>query len=114
MPGGLYNTSFSQVLHTAPFDSLSKEDQAAVMKVSGGHFSALAGKAWDAADQAGIAAMKAAGVEIDTASPELVAAIKSKTDPIEKAWYAEAKAKGVDGPAVMAALRAEIKQVAGK
>jgi len=114
VPGGLYNTSFALVMNPAKFDGLSKEDQAAVMKVSGEHFSALAGKAWDAADRAGVAAMKAAGVEMDTASPDLVAAIKGKTDPIEKAWYAEAKTKGVDGPAVMAALRAEIKKIAGK
>jgi hypothetical protein len=35
-------------------------------------------------------------------------------DEFPAAWYAEAKAKGVDGAAVMAEFRAEIKKLSGK
>jgi len=56
--------------------------------------------------------MKAAGINIQTASPAFVAEIKSRVDPIETAWYAEVKPKGVDGAALMKEFRAEIAKVA--
>ncbi|MBL6932476.1 MAG: TRAP transporter substrate-binding protein, partial [Rhodospirillales bacterium] len=63
VPGGLYNTSFFLVMNLDKFNGLSAADQAAMMKVSGENFSRISGKAWDAADDAGVAAMKADGVE---------------------------------------------------
>lgn len=112
VPGGLYNTSFVMMMNQGKFNALSKEDQAAVEKVSGEFFARLAGKAWDAADDAGVAAMKAAGIDVQTASPAFVAELKSKTDPIEAAWYADIKKQGLDGAALMKEFRAEIKKVA--
>jgi hypothetical protein len=38
--------------------------------------------------------------------------IRKSTAPLEQAWVEKTKAKGVDGTAVVAALRAEIKNVA--
>ena len=113
-PGGLYNVSFGLWMNEAKFKSLSKADQDAIMKVSGENFARLAGKAWDAADEDGLKQMKGSQIIVRNASPELVAEIKAKTDPLEKAWYAEAKAKGIDGAAVMAEFRAEIKKLSGK
>ena len=52
--------------------------------------------------------MRDAGIPIVTASPQFVAEIKSRTDGLEKAWVDKAKAKGVDGAAVLRAVRAEI------
>lgn len=112
VPGGLYNTSFVIMMNQAKFNALPKADQEAIDKVSGEYFAHLAGKAWDAADAAGVAAMKAAGIDVRTASPELVAAMKAKTDPIELAWYNEIKGMGLDGAALMKEFRAEIKKVA--
>ncbi|MBD1548110.1 TRAP transporter substrate-binding protein [Roseibium aggregatum] len=111
VPGGLYNTSFFLVMNPASFNKLSKEDQDAIMKVSGENFARIAGKGWDDADKAGVATMEADGVEITTASDDFVAAIKAKTDPIEAAWIAEVTEKGLDGAKVMADLRAEIAKV---
>ena len=51
---------------------------------------------------------------IVVASPQFVAEIKEKTAPLEKAWFDKAKAKGVDGPATLAALRAEIASLSKK
>jgi hypothetical protein len=56
--------------------------------------------------------LRDAGVPIITASPAFVAEIKSRTAKLEAAWAAKAKAKGLDGPAALAALRAEIAKVA--
>ena len=101
VPGGLYNTSFFLVMNPGSFNKLSKEDQDAIMKVSGENFARIAGKGWDDADKAGVATMEADGVEITTASDDLVGAIKEKTAPIEAAWIAEVTEKGLDGAQVM-------------
>lgn len=114
VPGGLYNTSFVLMMNPAKFAGLSKADQDAIMSVSGENFARLSGKAWDAADDDGVKAMKADGIAIQTASPAFVAEIQAKTGGIEKAWIEDVKAKGVDGAAVMADFRAEIKKLSGK
>lgn len=113
VPGGLYNTSFFLVMNPASFDKLSKEDQEAVMSVSGENFSRISGAGWDNADKAGNEAMKAAGVAMITASDDLIAEIKAKTDAIEGGWAEELMARDIDGKAIMADLRAEIAKEAG-
>ena len=108
VPGGMYNTSFFLVMNPGKFDSLSAEDQAGMMRASGENFARLAGKAWDMADKAGVEAMKADGVEVITASEELVNEIKAAVSHIEADWIEQVNAKGVDGAQVMADLRAEV------
>ncbi len=114
VPGGLYNVSFGLWMNEAKFKSLPKADQDAIMKVSGENYARMAGKVWDGADDAGLKSMQAGAIIVRTAGPELVAEIKAKTDPLEKAWYDQAKAKGIDGAAVMAEFRAEIQKLSGK
>ncbi len=114
VPGGLYNTSFVLAMNEAKFNSLPKADQDAITSVSGEAFARLAGKAWDKADGEGLETLKAAGGQIITAEPAFVAEIMKRTQPIEAAWYAEAKAKGVEGQVALAALREEIKKLQGK
>ncbi|MDP1653629.1 MAG: TRAP transporter substrate-binding protein [Rhodocyclaceae bacterium] len=114
VPGGLYNVSFVLMMNQAKFNGLPKADQDAIMKVSGENFARMAGKHWDAADTDGLKQMKASQIIVRDASPELVAEIKAKTEGLEKAWYDEAKAKGIDGAAVMAEFRADIKKLSGK
>jgi TRAP-type C4-dicarboxylate transport system substrate-binding protein len=113
VPGGLYNSSFTLVMNQAKFNKLGKAEQAVILKHSGEAFSRRAGKAWDAADVKGVEVMKSAGIQVVSASDELVKAIRARTDPIEKEWIEkDAKPRGVDGAAVLAALRAEIRNVA--
>jgi len=53
--------------------------------------------------------MREAKIPIVVAGPPLVAEIKAKTDPLEREWAEKkAKPKGIDGEAVLKALRAEI------
>ena len=47
------------------WNKLSKEDQDAIISVSGEALARLAGKAWDAADDAGIEEMKRVGIKIE-------------------------------------------------
>lgn len=109
VPGGLYNVSFFLVMNQAKFDALSKEDQMAVEKVSGEAFAKLAGKAWDKADQEGLAAMKEAGNTVMVADDAMVADIAKRTSQLEADWVAEANKRGVDGEAVMKELREIVK-----
>ena len=109
VPGGLYNVSFFLTMNQGKFDALSADDQAAVMSVSGEAFAKLAGKAWDAVDAAGIAAMKEAGNSVMTADQAMIDEIASKTSHLETDWIVEAKKRGVDGEAVMKELRDIVK-----
>jgi len=114
VPGGLYNVTFAMVMNEAKWKQISPADQAAINKLSGEALARRAGKAWDAVDIRGDKALRDANVPIVVASPQFVAEIKEKTAPLEKAWFEKAKAKGVDGPATLAALRAEIASLSKK
>ncbi|MEO6897349.1 MAG: ABC transporter substrate-binding protein, partial [Caldimonas sp.] len=89
-----------------------KQDQDAILSVSGEVLARLAGKAWDAADKVGLEAMKAAGVDITQASPAFVADVRKRTEPLVQAWIKSADAKGIDGAKVYAEFHEELKRVA--
>ncbi len=105
VPGGLYNISFFLVMNRDRFRDLSKEDQAAIMRVSGEAFAKMAGRAWDDADNAALKAMKANGNEVTVASDAFIADVKKRTADLEGKWIKEAKKRGVDGEAALAELR---------
>lgn len=111
IPDGLYNTSFFLVMNSKRFNSLPKEDQEAIMRVSGENFARLAGKAWDNVDAIGLRKMKEDGVQVITAPDSMVNEIKNATTPIEQGWVDDVSAKGIDGEKVMEDLRAEIKKI---
>ncbi|MBW7849459.1 MAG: TRAP transporter substrate-binding protein [Rhodospirillales bacterium] len=108
VPDGLYNTSFFLVMNQAKFESLSKDEQAALMSVSGEAFARLAGKAWDAADAAGMTAIKAAGIEVSKLDDAAMAELKKRLAFAEAKWLDKAKERGVDGLAALSYMRAEI------
>ncbi|MCF6248108.1 MAG: TRAP transporter substrate-binding protein [Desulfobacula sp.] len=109
IPDGLYNVSFYLVMNKETFAGFSAADQKAVMAESGEAFAKLAGKAWDAADQVGLTAMKANGNTIETASPAFIAQIKAATKGLEADWIKSANAKGVDGAAALKFFRDQVK-----
>ena len=78
-PGGFYSSSFGFFMNEDKWNKLSKQDQDAIMSVSGEALARLAGKSWDAADRGGLEAMKAAGVQIIDASPAFVADVRQRT-----------------------------------
>ena len=98
------------VMNEKTFNSFSPEDQEAVMSVSGEAFAVLAGKAWDAADKVGLAAMEANGNKIETASPEFIAEIKAATKHLEESWTMKANMKGVEGEAALRFFRKQVKE----
>jgi TRAP-type C4-dicarboxylate transport system substrate-binding protein len=111
-PGGFYSSAFGFFMNEDKWNKLSKEDQDAITSVSGEALARLAGKAWDAADNAGIEEMRKAGIQISEASPELVKGVQERAKPLEQKWVKDATAKGIDGAKVLAEFREEVKRVA--
>ena len=94
------------------WNKLPKQDQDAIMSVSGEALARLAGKAWDTGDKVGLDTMKAANVQITEASPAFVADVRRRTEPLTQEWIKKANAKGVDGAKVIAEFREELRKVA--
>jgi len=111
VPGGLYNTSFAMVANPARFNALPAADREAILKLSGEHLARLFGKGWDKADEDGMKGMQAAGIAVRTGDAALVNDIKARTESLEKDWIAKVKEKGIDGAAVLADFRGEIRKV---
>ncbi len=111
-PGGFYSSSFGFFMNEDKWNALPKQDQDAILAVSGEVLARLAGRAWDAADKGGIEAMKAANIEIVEASPAFVADVRQRTEPLVQDWIKSANAKGVDGAKVFAEFHEELKRVA--
>ncbi len=110
VPGGLYNVSFFFVMNQARFDSLSEADRAAIEKVSGEALAHLAGKAWDAADAAGLAALDGK-VAFHDATEDEIATIKADADKIYDRVRQNYAAKGVDFDAALAMFQQELAKV---
>ncbi|MEY3610618.1 MAG: hypothetical protein RJB14_340 [Pseudomonadota bacterium] len=111
-PGGFYSSAFGFFMNEDKWNKLSKQDQDAIMSVSGEALARMAGKAWDAADKVGMDALKAAGVNIQQASPAFIADVRKRTEPLANNWIQSANAKGLDGAKVLAEFREELKRVA--
>ncbi|HYG55351.1 MAG TPA: TRAP transporter substrate-binding protein [Burkholderiales bacterium] len=109
VPGGLYNVSFVWMANPAKWNSIPEADRKLIQPLLGEALARRSGKVWDEADARGDAAIKDAKIPVVVASPALIKEIRSKTDGLEQAWIeAKAKPKGVDGAAVLKALRSEI------
>ena len=111
-PGGFYSSSFGFFMNEDKWNSLPKQDQDAITSVSGEALARLAGRSWDAADKVGLEALKAANVTIIDASPEFVADVRKRTEPLVQEWIKSANAKGIDGAKVYAEFHEELKKVA--
>jgi len=113
-PGGMYSSSFGFFMNEDKWNKLSKEDQAAIDKLSGEHIARHAGRSWDEADAKGLDALKKSGVKIVNASPAFVAEVQKRSAPIVDDWIQKAGAKGVDAAKILAEFRAELKKVAAE
>ncbi len=104
VPGGIYNTTWFLVMDEDRWDEISPEDQAAIEDISGLAFAERVGEAWNDADEAAIAEIEEAGIEIYDAPQPVVDEITIYADQLEQAWDDEL-GDGVDGLAALARLR---------
>lgn len=114
VPGGLYNTSFFFIMNEAKFQSLSKEDQDIILRLSGEQFARLAGRSYDEVAKTAFDHMREHGINIEFASDELMADIRKRTAPIEAAWVQEAAKRGVDGEQAIEELRSLAAEIEGQ
>ena len=109
VPGGLYNVTFAWVVNRAKWSRIPEADRKAIEPLLGEALARRSGRAWDAADAVGERAVREAGIPVVVADAKLIAEIKARTGELERDWIEKkARPKGVDGEAVLAALRAEI------
>jgi len=111
-PGGMYSSAFGFFMNEGKWAKLPKSDQNAIDKLSVEHIARFAGKSWDEADRKGMEALKKSGVKIINADAALVKEVQARSAPIIDDWIKKAAAKGIDGKAVLAEFRAELKTVA--
>lgn len=112
--GGMYSSSFGFFINEDKWKKLTKQDQAAIEKLSGEYAARSNGKSWDAADQKGFEALKKANVKIINADPALQAEVQKRSAPIIDDWVKKASAKGVNAKAALEEFRAELKKVAAE
>lgn len=107
LPGGMYLGSFSMFISPDFMASLSKEDQAAIRSVSGEKLAAMAGAAWDKADEAGLKAALEAGVNVQQvkADGKMAAEFREVAKGMDEAWIERVADRKVDAKAALAELR---------
>jgi TRAP-type C4-dicarboxylate transport system substrate-binding protein len=108
IPGGFYNAAFFLVMNQAKWDSLSKQNQDAIMSVSGEPFARMAGRIWDEQDKMALDSFIKNGMKTHTLSGATLEEVRAKLAPVDETWIKEAEAKGVDGRAALKMLRDEI------
>jgi len=111
MPGGFYRGSFAIIMNPDRFRSLSPEDQKALReKVFGEPLSRMAGRVWETNDAKAIKAAKEnPAVSVTVASEEDQKAYAKIAEKIRDKVLKEVAAKGIDGKAVMAYIREQMK-----
>lgn len=102
VPGGLFNTTLFLAMNKARFESLSPQDQQAIMSLSGTAFATRSGRMFDQRDANVLQELRENGNDIYVADPEFLDDIRKSTAPITAAWIKEAKTKGVDAEAALA------------
>ncbi len=113
-PGGLYSSAFGFFMNQDKWAKIPKRDQEIIEKYSYEYVARSNGQSWDRADQIGIAALRAAGANIVTATPEMQAEAKKRAGPIIEDWIKRASAKGVDARKALNEFHAELKKVAAE
>lgn len=111
-PRAATSTSFSMFINKGKWGKLSKEDQAAILSVSGEKVAASVGKAYDKAVADALSKMKASGIKAIDADPAFYAALQNAADASFKRFNAVAAKSGIDGDALIAQFRKEYQALA--
>ncbi|HSF63854.1 MAG TPA: C4-dicarboxylate ABC transporter, partial [Paracoccaceae bacterium] len=102
----LYTAAFVLAMNRGVYDKLPDDLKAVIDANSGIEFSAMAGKASQAADDPARKMAVDLGNNIVTLTPEQVAEWKTAAQPTIDAWVAETAAAGFDGAALLEEARA--------
>ncbi|MEC7761557.1 MAG: hypothetical protein VX874_06550 [Pseudomonadota bacterium] len=99
--------SFSFFVNERAWTSISEEDRALIMSVSGEAFARSAGNVWAEFERSAWEKLEGT-LEIIPASEAFEAELAAVGQPYADAWIEEANAAGVDGEAALAYFRAQV------
>lgn len=108
VPGGFAHSSQFLIMNQKKWDSISPEDQAMIMDISGKDMAEKFAQVWDQKENAAQEKLRAAGVDFIEVSGAELEALKEKLKGIESDWIKMVDADGVDGAEIMRTLHAEI------
>lgn len=110
VPGGLGQSVMALLVNEEKWNAIDEKDRTAIMAISGEAMAKAAGDLFGGEEAKAIARTKAERPnEIAEAGPELVEALTTALKPVDEAWYAKAKAKGLANPEeVLAQFRADL------
>src|SRR5262249_44121345 len=113
-PGGLYSSAFGFFMNEDKWGKIAKADQAIIEKYAYEFAARSNGQSWDRADKLGLDALKGAGANIMTATPQMQAEANKRSGPIIEEWIKKAQAKhsGLEARKVLAEFHEELKKVA--
>lgn len=112
IPGGIGQPTMAFLINKDKWDSISEEDRAAIMEISGEALAEVAGVNYAASETAAREKLLKAGVTIEPASEELLEELRAALGPVEAAWIEAAKEAGLEDPAgVLAQFREDLAAV---
>ncbi len=114
VPGGMYNLSFGYLANPAKWNSIPASDRALIEPLLGEHLSRRISRKFDEADQTAIKALENAKIPITIADDAFLKQLAEATKPLRKDWIAQVAKLGIDGEAVLEALRKEVEIVAAE
>lgn len=111
VPGGMYNLSFGWFMNPEKWNSIPEADRALIEPLFGEALAQRIGKMYDSADTENVQALKDHNIPVVDADDAFIAELGSQVAGLKAAWVEKAKAKGIDGEAVLKALQEEVETV---
>ncbi|MEI8611739.1 TRAP transporter substrate-binding protein [Enterovibrio sp. Hal110] len=105
LPHGMYLGSFGIFLNEDVLSELSERDRKAILAVSGEKLSAMAAKAWEAADDQAERVARENGNQIVEASNQDLAYFTAITQDLDSTWITSVSDRDVDAEAALKAFR---------
>ncbi|MDP4594749.1 MAG: TRAP transporter substrate-binding protein [Beijerinckiaceae bacterium] len=114
IPGGLYTTVFAIMMNKKKYDGLSAAHKKVLSELGGVTGAKMLGAGWDRADAAGMTFGKEKKGVITVLSPAEVERWKKQIAFMDDDWFAIAKKAGLDGPKLLADLKATVAKYSKK
>lgn len=113
VPNGMYSGTFSMFINPDFLASLDPRDAQAIMAVSGERLSAMAGRAWAAADREGLETALKAGVQVNMLAEDapMTRAFHDLIQGMDDGWVQQAAEKGVDARGALHRLRTTAREL---
>lgn len=107
---GIYTATQFTIMNLDKYNSLPADLKKVIDELSGPWGAEFAGAAWDKAEDEGLAAIKAAGLQHHKLTDAQRAAWREKTKNVETEWVRTMEAKGLPGKQALADLRELLKK----